>query len=90
MLQVVLLVLPHAILYEHVTSISVALLVVVANPDSRLKQVHIAEKRDAGLVYALELASSIRVLLLAFLLLARVANVLPVDQVLTDHHWMPA
>jgi hypothetical protein len=66
MLQMVLLVLPHAIMYEPVTSINVALPVVVANPDARLKQVHIAEKRDAGLVYALELASSIRVLLLAF------------------------
>ena len=89
MLQVVFLVLPHAIMYEPVTSISVALPVVV-NPDARLKQVHIAEKRDAGLVYALELASSIRVLLLAFLLLARVANVLTVDQVLIDHPWMSA
>ncbi len=66
MLQVVFLVLPHAIMYEPVTSTSIALPVVVANPDSRLKQLHVAEKRDAGLVYALELASSIRVLLLAF------------------------
>ena len=65
MLQVVLLVLPHPIIFEPVTSISVALPVVVANPDTRLKQLQTVEKPDAGLVYALDLASSIRVLLLA-------------------------
>ena len=88
MLQVVFLVLPHPIIYEPVTSISVALLVVVTNPDSRLKQLHIAEKRDAGLVYALELASSIRILLLAFGLITSMANVLPTGSVLTDHQCM--
>jgi hypothetical protein len=36
MLQVVFLVLPHAIMYKPVTSISVALPVVV-NPEARLK-----------------------------------------------------
>ena len=55
-----------------------------------MKRFHTVEKRDAGLVYALELASSIRVLLLAFSLMTSMANVLTIGSVLTDHPWMPA
>jgi hypothetical protein len=55
-----------------------------------MKRFHIVEKRDAGLVYALELASSISVLLLAFGLMASMGNVLTKSSVLTDHPWMPA
>jgi len=41
-----------------------------------MKQFHPIEKLDTGIVYALELASSISVLLLAFGLRASMANVL--------------
>jgi hypothetical protein len=50
-----------------------------------MKRFHTVEKPDAGLVYALELASSISVLLLAFRLIASMANVLTIGSVLTDH-----
>jgi hypothetical protein len=47
-----------------------------------MKQFHSKEKLGTGIVYALELASSISILLLAFGLIASMANVL------TDHIWM--
>ena len=50
----------------------------------RSETFHTVEKPDAGLVYALELASSISVLLLAFSLMASMANVLTIGTVLTD------
>jgi hypothetical protein len=53
-----------------------------------MKQFHTIEKLDTGILYALELASSIRVLLLAFGLIASMANVLTKGSVLTDHIWM--
>ena len=46
------------------------------------------EKIDKGILYALELASSLSVLLLAFGLIASMANVLTKGSVLTDHVWM--
>ena len=46
------------------------------------------EKLDKGILYALELASSLSVLLLAFGLIASMANVLTKGSVLTDHVWM--
>lgn len=49
-----------------------------------MKQFHTIEKLDTGILYALELASSISVLLLAFGLIASMANVLTQGSVLTD------
>jgi hypothetical protein len=54
-----------------------------------MKRVHTVEKPDAGLVYTLELASSISLFLVACDLIASMANVVPEGSVLTDHHWMP-
>jgi len=53
-----------------------------------MKQFTTIEKLDTGILYALELASSISVLLLAFGLIASMANVLTKGSVLTDHIWM--
>ncbi len=53
-----------------------------------MKQFRTIEKLDTGILYALELASSISVLLLAFGLIASMANVLTKGSVLTDHQWM--
>jgi hypothetical protein len=53
-----------------------------------MKQFHTIEKLDTAILYALELASSISVLLLAFGLIASMANVLTKGSVLTDHVWM--
>jgi hypothetical protein len=58
--------------------------------EGAMKRFHTVKKPDAGLVYGLELASSISVLLLAFGLIASMANVLTEGLVLTDHQWMPA
>jgi hypothetical protein len=60
------------------------------NKEGAMKRVHALEQPDAGLVYTLELASSISVLLLACDLIASMANVLPGGSVLTDHQEMPA
>ncbi len=46
------------------------------------------EKIDTGILYLLELTASISVLLLAFGLIASMANVLTKGAVLTDHPWM--
>lgn len=46
------------------------------------------EKLDTGILYTLELASSLSVLFLAFGLIASMANVLTKGSVLTDHLWM--
>jgi len=53
-----------------------------------MKQFASIEKLDRSILYALELASSISVLLLAFGLIASIANVLTKGAVLTDHLWM--
>src|SRR6266480_7636094 len=53
-----------------------------------MKQFTSIEKLDTAILYALELASSISVLLLAFGLIASMANVLTKCSVLTDHIWM--
>ena len=53
-----------------------------------MKQFHSIEKLDTGILYALELASSISVLLLAFGLIASMANVLTKGSVLTDNLMM--
>ncbi len=53
-----------------------------------MKQFQTIEKLDTGILYALELASSLSVLLLAFGLIASMANVLTKGSVLTDHQWM--
>src|SRR6266478_7551293 len=53
-----------------------------------MKQFSSIEKLDTGILYALELASSVSVLLLAFGLIASMANVLTKGSVLTDHQWM--
>src|SRR5215469_12867199 len=50
-----------------------------------MKQFHSIEKLDTGILYALELASSISVLLLAFGLIASMANVLTKGAILTDN-----
>src|SRR5437660_543745 len=55
-----------------------------------MKQFHTIEKLDTGILYTLELASSISILLLAFGLIASMANVLTKGAVLTDHLWMQA
>jgi hypothetical protein len=46
------------------------------------------EKLDTGILYALELTSSLSVLFLAFGLITSMANVLTKGSVLTDHIWM--
>jgi hypothetical protein len=46
---------------------------------------HSIEKLDTGILYLLELASSFSVLLLAFGLIASMANVLTKGSVLTDN-----
>ncbi len=53
-----------------------------------MKQFASIEKLDRSILYALELASSISVLLLAFGLIASMVNVLTKGAVLTDHLWM--
>ena len=53
-----------------------------------MKQFHTIEKLDTAILYALELASSISVLLLAFGLIASMANVLTKGSVLTDNLMM--
>jgi hypothetical protein len=53
-----------------------------------MKQFHTIEKLDTAILYSLELASSISILLLAFGLIASMANVLTKGSVLTDHIWM--
>lgn len=50
-----------------------------------MKQFHSIEKLDTGILYVLELASSISVLLLAFGLIASMANVLTKGAILTDN-----
>jgi hypothetical protein len=50
-----------------------------------MKQFQSIEKLDRGILYALELASSISILLLAFGLIASMANVLTKGAVLTDN-----
>src|SRR2546426_10833723 len=50
-----------------------------------MKQFPSIEKLDTGILYALELAASISVLLLAFGLIASMANVLTKGSVLTDN-----
>lgn len=53
-----------------------------------MRQFNTIEKLDTAILYSLELASSISVLLLAFGLIASMANVLTKGSVLTDHVWM--
>ena len=53
-----------------------------------MKQFTTIQKIDTGILYTLELASSISILLLAFGLIASMANVLTKGAVLTDHIWM--
>jgi hypothetical protein len=53
-----------------------------------MKQFRSIENIDTGILYCLELASSISILLLAFGLIASMANVLTKGAVLTDHVWM--
>ena len=50
-----------------------------------MKQFHTIEKLDTAILYAFELASSVSVLLLAFGLIASMANVLTKGSVLTDN-----
>jgi len=50
-----------------------------------MKQFHTIEKLDTGILYALELAASISILLLAFGLIASMANVLTKGSVLSDN-----
>jgi len=50
-----------------------------------MKQFQSIEKLDTGILYALELASSISEILLAFVLIASMANVLTKGSVLTDN-----
>src|SRR5215467_6568664 len=50
-----------------------------------MKQFTTIEKLDTGILYLLELASSLSVLLLAFGLIASMANVLTKGSVLTDN-----
>ena len=50
-----------------------------------MKQFTTIEKLDTGILYALELASSVSVLLLAFGLIASMANVLTKGAILTDN-----
>ena len=53
-----------------------------------MQQFQSIEKLDTGILYALELTSSLSVLFLAFGLIASMANVLTKGSVLTDHLWM--
>jgi len=53
-----------------------------------MKQFATIEKLDTGILYVLELASSLSVLLLAFGLIASMANVLTKGSVLTDNLFM--
>ncbi len=53
-----------------------------------MKQFATIEKLDTGILYLLELASSLSVLLLAFGLIASMANVLIKGSVLTDNLFM--
>lgn len=53
-----------------------------------MKHFKTIEKIDTGILYILEFVSSISVLLLAFGLIASMANVLTKGAVLTDHLWM--
>src|SRR2546427_4999493 len=53
-----------------------------------MKQFTSIEKLDTGILYLLELASSLSVLLLAFGLIASMANVLTKGSVLTDNLFM--
>src|SRR5436189_1104329 len=53
-----------------------------------MKQFSTIEKLDTGILYLLELASSLSVLLLAFGLIASMANVLTKGSVLTDNLFM--
>lgn len=53
-----------------------------------MKQFPSIQKLDTAILYVLELAASISVLLLAFGLIASMANVLTKGEVLTDHLWM--
>src|SRR5436305_15045987 len=53
-----------------------------------MKQFHSIEKLDTAILYALELASSLSILLLAFGLIASMANVLTKGSVLTDNVFM--
>ncbi len=53
-----------------------------------MRQFHTIEKLDTGILYILELASSLSVLLLAFGLIASMANVLTKGSVLTDNLFM--
>jgi len=50
-----------------------------------MKQFTTIEKLDTGILYAVELASSVSVLLLAFGLIASMANVLTKGAILTDN-----
>src|SRR5712691_10601069 len=50
-----------------------------------MKQFHTIEKLDTGILYILELASSLSIILLAFGLIASMANVLTKGSVLTDN-----
>src|SRR5215472_7201324 len=50
-----------------------------------MRQFHTIEKLDTGILYLLELTSGISVLLLAFGLIASMANVLTKGSVLTDN-----
>ena len=53
-----------------------------------MQQFPTIEKLDTVILYVLELAASVSVLLLAFGLIASMANVLTKGAVLTDHLWM--
>ena len=53
-----------------------------------MKQFHSIEKLDTAILYALELASSLSILLIAFGLIASIANVLTKGSVLTDNVFM--
>jgi hypothetical protein len=56
--------------------------------DQNMKQFTSNEKIDTGILYALELTASVSVLLLAFGLIASMANVLTKGSVLTDNIFM--
>jgi len=53
-----------------------------------MRQFHGIEQVDTGILYLLELASSLSVLLLVFELIASIANVLTKGSVLTDNLFM--
>jgi len=53
-----------------------------------MKQFHSIEKLDTAILYALELASSVSILLLAFGLISSMANVLTKGAVLTENVFM--